>query len=157
MIKAWTKVRADSWDRYFRIRRILYKWKNPDLQVLWICSWRFRLESNHDPKFLTTVTGTTSILPTVRLISRLKIFHCNKDNSFLCLGFFNQIRASATLDNTELSVNVNDVVLRWPEPIYMRVQWLCFWIEFFGRKDLTDFYIWFLASVIKNSRTLRHC
>ena len=28
MIKAWTKVRADSWDRYFRIRRILYKWKN---------------------------------------------------------------------------------------------------------------------------------
>ena len=36
MIKAWTKVRADSWDRYFRIRRILYKWKNPDLQVLWM-------------------------------------------------------------------------------------------------------------------------
>ena len=66
MIKAWTKVRADSWDRYFRIRRILYKWKNPDLQVLWICSWRFKLESNHVPKFLATVTGTTSMLPTVR-------------------------------------------------------------------------------------------
>ena len=31
MIKAWTKARADSWDRYFRIRRIFYKWKNPDL------------------------------------------------------------------------------------------------------------------------------
>ena len=60
MIKAWTKVRADSWDRYFRIRRILYKWKNPDLQVLWICSWRFKLESNHVPKFLATVTGATS-------------------------------------------------------------------------------------------------
>ena len=45
------------------------------------------------------------MLPTVRLISLLKIFHCNKDNSFLCLSFFlNQIRASETLDNTELSV-----------------------------------------------------
>ena len=67
MIKAWTKVRADSWDRYFRIRRILNKWKNPDLQELWICSWRFKLESNHVPKFLATVTGATSMLPTVRL------------------------------------------------------------------------------------------
>ena len=59
MTKAWTKARADSWDRYFRIRRILYKWKNPDLQVSWICSWRFKLESNHIPKFLATLTGTT--------------------------------------------------------------------------------------------------
>ena len=25
---------------------------------------------------------------------------------------------------------------RWPEPIF----WLCFWIAFFGRNDLTDFY-----------------
>ena len=67
MIKAWTKVRADSWDRYFRIRQILYKWKNSDLQVLWICPWRFKLESNHVPKFLATVTGATSMLPTERL------------------------------------------------------------------------------------------
>ena len=67
MIKAWTKVRVDSWDRYFRIRRILYKWKNPDLQVPWICPWRFKLESNHVPKFLATVTGATSMLPTVTL------------------------------------------------------------------------------------------
>ena len=45
-------MRADSWDKYFRIRRILNKWKNLELQVLWICSWRFKLESNHVLKFL---------------------------------------------------------------------------------------------------------
>ena len=67
MINAWTKVRADSWDKYFRIRQILHKWKNSDLQVLWICPWRFKLESNHVPKFLATVAGATSMLPTVRL------------------------------------------------------------------------------------------
>ena len=41
--------------------------KKTDLQVLWVCSWRFRLESNHVPKFLATVTGATSMLPRVRL------------------------------------------------------------------------------------------
>ena len=30
--------------------------------------------------------------------------------------------------------------LRWPEPIYMRVQVICFWIAFFGRHDLTTFH-----------------
>ena len=66
MIKAWTKVLADSRNRYFRIRRILYKWENPDLQVLRICSWRFKSEWNHDPKFLTTVKGANLMLPTER-------------------------------------------------------------------------------------------
>ena len=60
MIKAWTKVRADSWDRYFRIRRILYKWKIPDFQVFWICSQRFKLESNHVPKFLATARSNVN-------------------------------------------------------------------------------------------------
>ena len=32
------------------------------------------------------------------------------------------------------------LALRWPEPIYVRVAWLCFWIAFVGRNDLTDFY-----------------
>ena len=67
MIKAWTEGRADSRNRYFWIRRILYKWKNPDLQVLWMCSWRFKLESYHIPKFLATLTGGTSMFPTVTL------------------------------------------------------------------------------------------
>ena len=66
MIKAWTKVLADSRNRYFRIRRILYKWENPDLQVLRICSWRFKSEWNHVPKFLTTVKGANLMLPTER-------------------------------------------------------------------------------------------
>ena len=60
MIKACNKVRVDSWDRYFRIRRILYKWKIPDFQVLWICSWRFKLESNHVPKFLATARSNVN-------------------------------------------------------------------------------------------------
>ena len=31
------------------------------------------------------------------------------------------------------------VGFRWPEPIYLRVGYV-FWIGFFGRNDLTDFY-----------------
>ena len=103
MIKASTKVRQTPETDTFGYVEYRINGK-PRFQVLWICSWRVRLESNQDPKFVATVTGATSMLSTVRFISLLKIFHCNKDSSFLCLSFFNQIRARATLDNTELSI-----------------------------------------------------
>ena len=72
MIKTWTRVRADSREKHFRIRVMLYRWKNPDLQFLWICSWRFKLESNHVSNFLATVTGATSMLLTLMRRSNWK-------------------------------------------------------------------------------------
>ena len=65
MIEAWTKVRTYSCDSYtFNV----YKWKNPDLQVLWMfLEIQVRIELQHVPKFLATDTGATSMLPTVRL------------------------------------------------------------------------------------------
>ena len=46
----------------------VYKWKNPDLQVLWMfLEIQVRIELQYVPKFLATDTGATSMLPTVRL------------------------------------------------------------------------------------------
>ena len=67
MIKAWTKFVQIPGTDTFGYAEYCIEWKNPDLQDLWICSWRFKLEQNHAPKFLATMTGATSLLPTIRL------------------------------------------------------------------------------------------
>jgi len=39
----------------------VYKWKNPDLQVLWLLEIQVRIQLQYVPKFLATDAGATSI------------------------------------------------------------------------------------------------
>ena len=45
-------------------------------------------------------------------------------------------------------------LIRWPEPIYMRVGHA---LNRVFRQERFNRFLWFLASLIKNSRTLRNC
>ena len=58
---------------------------------------------------------------------------------------------SHLMNSADYFINIQ---LRWPEPIYMRVGYVFKW-RFSARK--IDRFLWFLASLIKNGRTLRNC
>ena len=60
-------VWAESLDRYFLIHLMLWRWKYAILQVLLICSFRFRLLFKPlVPRFFAPVTGLTLVSPIVR-------------------------------------------------------------------------------------------
>ena len=51
-------------------------------------------------------------------------------------------------------INRTTMILRWPEPIYMRVGYV---FDLRLQNERFNRFLWFLASIINNNETLRKC
>ena len=76
VMNAWTSVCVESLDKYFLMPLMLYRWNDKVLHILFIWQPIFMFSSNHDPKFLTAVTGLIVASPTTNpLMSTLVSKH----------------------------------------------------------------------------------